>query len=179
MNLAIFGATGSVGASTLDVVARHPERYRVFALTANRSVEPLAKAEATAVGVVAQRRTADELHREVRLRAVAGVGRSRIVDLSDARMLQPAERLRFLCEAAQQLGAGQSRLDDLQRHRAAGLILLSLIDGAHAALTDQANDPVAADPGGQRPVGDRHRFRKRHRRIREGQRVRSNRGSIR
>jgi 1-deoxy-D-xylulose-5-phosphate reductoisomerase len=41
MNLAIFGATGSIGASTLDVVARHPGRFRVTALTANASAEPL------------------------------------------------------------------------------------------------------------------------------------------
>jgi 1-deoxy-D-xylulose-5-phosphate reductoisomerase len=41
MNLAILGATGSIGSSTLDVVARHPDRYRVFALTANGSAEPL------------------------------------------------------------------------------------------------------------------------------------------
>ena len=41
MNLAIFGATGSVGASTLDVVARHAGRYRVFALTANGSADAL------------------------------------------------------------------------------------------------------------------------------------------
>jgi 1-deoxy-D-xylulose-5-phosphate reductoisomerase len=41
MNLVIFGATGSIGASTLDVVARHPGRYRVLALTANDSAEPL------------------------------------------------------------------------------------------------------------------------------------------
>jgi len=41
MNLAILGATGSIGSSTLDVVARHPERYRVFALTANGKAEPL------------------------------------------------------------------------------------------------------------------------------------------
>ncbi len=41
MNLAIFGATGSVGKSTLDVVARHPGRYRVFALTANGSAASL------------------------------------------------------------------------------------------------------------------------------------------
>jgi 1-deoxy-D-xylulose-5-phosphate reductoisomerase len=41
MNLVILGATGSIGASTLDVVARHPGRYRVFALTANGSAEPL------------------------------------------------------------------------------------------------------------------------------------------
>ena len=38
--LAIFGATGSVGVSTLDVVARHPERFEVFALSAqNRTSE--------------------------------------------------------------------------------------------------------------------------------------------
>jgi len=41
MNLALFGATGSIGKSTLDVVARHGDRYRVFALTANGSAERL------------------------------------------------------------------------------------------------------------------------------------------
>jgi 1-deoxy-D-xylulose-5-phosphate reductoisomerase len=33
-HLTILGSTGSIGVSTLDVVARHPERYRVLALTA-------------------------------------------------------------------------------------------------------------------------------------------------
>ncbi|HSB96523.1 MAG TPA: 1-deoxy-D-xylulose-5-phosphate reductoisomerase [Spongiibacteraceae bacterium] len=37
----VLGATGSIGASTLDVIARHPDRYRVFALTANTGVEKL------------------------------------------------------------------------------------------------------------------------------------------
>ncbi|GAA0574921.1 1-deoxy-D-xylulose-5-phosphate reductoisomerase [Halomonas salifodinae] len=32
----VLGATGSIGTSTLDVIARHPERYRVHALTAHR-----------------------------------------------------------------------------------------------------------------------------------------------
>jgi 1-deoxy-D-xylulose-5-phosphate reductoisomerase len=41
MNVAVLGATGSIGASTLDVIARHPERYRVFALTANASADAL------------------------------------------------------------------------------------------------------------------------------------------
>jgi 1-deoxy-D-xylulose-5-phosphate reductoisomerase len=40
--LAILGSTGSIGVSTLDVVERHPGRYRVVALTANASVERLA-----------------------------------------------------------------------------------------------------------------------------------------
>ncbi len=34
--LVILGATGSIGVSTLDVVARHPERFEVFALTAQQ-----------------------------------------------------------------------------------------------------------------------------------------------
>jgi 1-deoxy-D-xylulose-5-phosphate reductoisomerase len=37
--LAILGSTGSIGTSTLDVVARHPERFEVFALTASRQVD--------------------------------------------------------------------------------------------------------------------------------------------
>jgi 1-deoxy-D-xylulose-5-phosphate reductoisomerase len=40
-NIAILGATGSIGASTLDVIARHPSRFRVAALTANRHVDEL------------------------------------------------------------------------------------------------------------------------------------------
>ena len=39
--ITILGATGSIGESTLDVVARHPDRFEVFALTARRSHERL------------------------------------------------------------------------------------------------------------------------------------------
>jgi 1-deoxy-D-xylulose-5-phosphate reductoisomerase len=31
--ISVLGATGSIGLSTLDVIARHPERYQVFALS--------------------------------------------------------------------------------------------------------------------------------------------------
>lgn len=41
--LTVLGATGSIGLSTLDVAARHPDRYEIFALTAHRQVEKLAK----------------------------------------------------------------------------------------------------------------------------------------
>jgi len=41
VNLTVLGATGSIGASTLDVVSRHAERYRVFALSANGSADAL------------------------------------------------------------------------------------------------------------------------------------------
>ncbi len=39
--LCILGSTGSIGTNTLDVVARHPERYEVVALTAHTRVEQL------------------------------------------------------------------------------------------------------------------------------------------
>jgi 1-deoxy-D-xylulose-5-phosphate reductoisomerase len=42
--VSILGATGSVGTSTLDIVERHPNRYRVSALTAASNVEALANA---------------------------------------------------------------------------------------------------------------------------------------
>lgn len=41
--LTILGATGSVGASTLDLVARNPERFQVHALTAGRDWQKLAE----------------------------------------------------------------------------------------------------------------------------------------
>jgi len=39
----VLGATGSIGKSTLDVLMRHPDRFSVFALTANKNVELLAQ----------------------------------------------------------------------------------------------------------------------------------------
>lgn len=40
--ITVLGATGSIGQSTLDVLARHPAHYRVHALTAARSLDALA-----------------------------------------------------------------------------------------------------------------------------------------
>ncbi|MDQ6680288.1 MAG: 1-deoxy-D-xylulose-5-phosphate reductoisomerase [Pseudomonadota bacterium] len=40
--ICVLGATGSVGANTLDVIARHPDRYEVFALSAHARVDELA-----------------------------------------------------------------------------------------------------------------------------------------
>jgi 1-deoxy-D-xylulose-5-phosphate reductoisomerase len=41
--LTVLGATGSIGVSTLDVAARHPDRYTVHALTAHSQVDLLAR----------------------------------------------------------------------------------------------------------------------------------------
>ena len=39
--LTILGSTGSIGLSTLDVAARHPQRFQIYALCANRSWQAL------------------------------------------------------------------------------------------------------------------------------------------
>jgi 1-deoxy-D-xylulose-5-phosphate reductoisomerase len=39
--LTLLGSTGSIGESTLDVVARHPDRFKVYALSAHRNGEKL------------------------------------------------------------------------------------------------------------------------------------------
>ena len=42
-SLTILGSTGSIGISTLDVVARHPERFRIFALSGHSQTAKLAE----------------------------------------------------------------------------------------------------------------------------------------
>lgn len=39
----ILGSTGSIGESTLDVISRHPDAYRVFALSCNSNIEKLVR----------------------------------------------------------------------------------------------------------------------------------------
>ncbi|MCC7058942.1 MAG: 1-deoxy-D-xylulose-5-phosphate reductoisomerase [Burkholderiaceae bacterium] len=72
--LTILGATGSIGRSTLDVVARHPERYRVFALTALRQIARLAdlcRRHAPRYAVVGDAAAADALRARLAGAAIA------------------------------------------------------------------------------------------------------------
>ncbi len=39
--ITVLGSTGSIGQNTLDVISRHPAKYRVFAITANTDVDVL------------------------------------------------------------------------------------------------------------------------------------------
>jgi 1-deoxy-D-xylulose-5-phosphate reductoisomerase len=70
--IAILGATGSIGVSTLDVVARHAERFRVIALTAHTDVETLAaqcERFRPFVAVMADVAAAERLSKILRFRA--------------------------------------------------------------------------------------------------------------
>lgn len=73
-SVAILGATGSIGASTLDVVRRHPDRFRVASLSANRDVErlvALASEFRPARVAIADAARIDELARTLRQAGVA------------------------------------------------------------------------------------------------------------
>ena len=67
--LTILGSTGSIGQSTLDVVARHPEQFRIHALTAARNVARMlddCRRFEPAVCVMTDEAAAAELARELR-----------------------------------------------------------------------------------------------------------------
>jgi 1-deoxy-D-xylulose-5-phosphate reductoisomerase len=84
--ITVLGATGSIGVSTLDVLSRHPERYRVVALSANTQVDRLFEqclvhrprfavmVDAAAAEVLAQRLRTHGADTEV-LSGVAGLER--------------------------------------------------------------------------------------------------------
>ena len=65
----ILGSTGSIGVSTLDVLARHPDRFEVYALTAHTSVDVLlaqCKQFRPRVAVVAHAEAAQQLQNGLR-----------------------------------------------------------------------------------------------------------------
>lgn len=72
LRLSILGASGSIGTSTLDLVARNPDRFDICALTANTNAEALA---AAAIRVRADHAVvADESAYESLKAALAGTG---------------------------------------------------------------------------------------------------------
>ncbi|MBY8821365.1 1-deoxy-D-xylulose-5-phosphate reductoisomerase [Sphingomonas colocasiae] len=71
-SITILGATGSVGGSTLDLIERNPERFRVEALTANCDVERLAAAARRTRAKLAV--VADETCHRALSDALAGTG---------------------------------------------------------------------------------------------------------
>ncbi len=74
--LCILGATGSIGVSTLDVVARHPDRYKVIALTANNNIELLLEQclqHKPQFVVVVNEEKAVQFKQKIRASAISGI----------------------------------------------------------------------------------------------------------
>lgn len=91
-SVTVLGSTGSIGISTLDVLAQHPDRFRVHALTADKSVGKLfeqCQALRPAVAVMADPDSATELQRQL---TAAG---------SETRVLAGGEGLREVAAATE------------------------------------------------------------------------------
>jgi 1-deoxy-D-xylulose-5-phosphate reductoisomerase len=92
--LSILGSTGSVGASTLDVVRRNPDAFRVEALTARRRVTELAEQCAEfrpTLAVVADPNSAGQLREELRKRGLSTAAASGVDGLARAATLPEAD----------------------------------------------------------------------------------------
>jgi len=76
--IAILGATGSIGKSTLDLVERHPERFEIFAVTAATnaaSLADIARRTGAKLAVLADERGLPDLEERLagtNIRAIAG-----------------------------------------------------------------------------------------------------------
>ena len=83
LQVTVLGSTGSIGVNTLDVIARHPDQYQVFALSANNRVDELLAQclrFAPRYAVMAERAQARQL--AVRLKAAGSP--TTVVDAPDA-----------------------------------------------------------------------------------------------
>lgn len=84
--ITLLGATGSIGKSALDVIARHPQRYRVHALTANGSVDALAELAArhrAAVAVIADASQEGALRDALQRHGAASIARAGTAALAE------------------------------------------------------------------------------------------------
>jgi 1-deoxy-D-xylulose-5-phosphate reductoisomerase len=89
IGVSVLGSTGSIGISTLDVIAQHPERYRAVGLAANTDVEGLFKqCERFQPAVVAM---ADEASATELAKRLASIGSSIEVLAGEAGVIAIAE----------------------------------------------------------------------------------------
>jgi 1-deoxy-D-xylulose-5-phosphate reductoisomerase len=107
MNVTILGATGSIGTSTLDVLARHPERFKAFALTAHDGTDAL---------LALCRRHAP------RYAVLSGIAEDAILK-------------RRFAEAGTELLFGAAALEDVARDRDCRAVMAAIVGAAGLAAT--------------------------------------------
>ena len=100
----ILGSTGSIGCSTLDVIAQHPQRFGVFALTAARQIDKL----------FAQCLQAKPLY-------------AAVLEANDAQLLQ--QKLRDAGSATQVLYGAQA-FADLAAHQNTDIVMAAIVGAA-------------------------------------------------
>ena len=105
-NIAILGATGSIGLNTLDVISRHPDRFKVFAVSAKSNWETLNK---------------------ICIKHLPSFA----VLVDEA----AAESLRKVVPAGVEVLCGNSALDDIASHQKTDFIMAAIVGSAGLSST--------------------------------------------
>lgn len=90
-SVTLLGSTGSIGVSTLNVLAQHPEKYRVYALTANRSVDTLfeqCKQFEPEIAVMLDEQSAEQLSKKLQATSLTTQvlsGEQALVDVAESK----------------------------------------------------------------------------------------------
>lgn len=104
-NIALFGATGSIGESTLDVIAQYPDRYRVQALVAGSNYERLAQ--------------------------LTSVWRPAVVAIASKKAYQPlVDRLRDMGVTQVQVLYGEKAIEQIAAREDVGVVVQAIVGAA-------------------------------------------------
>ena len=150
--VAVLGATGSIGGNTLDVIARHPDRFRASVLTAHRQVEALAALCVTHrpnLAVIADPSLEAELSRRL---AAAGVR----CEVASGHAALAAAAASALCDTVVAAIVGAAGLDSTLAAARAGKRLLLANKEAIVMAGPLLLEAVAAGGGALIPVDSEH-----------------------
>ena len=150
--VAVLGATGSIGGNTLDVIARHPERFRATVLTAHRQVEALVALcvqHRPELAVIADPELEADLARRL---AKAGVR----CDVASGHDALTAAAAGPLCDTVVAAIVGAAGLDSTLAAAHAGKHLLLANKEAIVMAGPLLLDAVAAGGGALVPVDSEH-----------------------
>jgi 1-deoxy-D-xylulose-5-phosphate reductoisomerase len=150
--VAVLGATGSIGGSTLDVIARHPQRFRATVLTAYRQVEALVELcvkHRPELAVIADPALEGELARRL---AAAGVR----CEVASGHAALTAAASSKLCDTVVAAIVGAAGLDSTLAAARAGKRLLLANKESIVMAGPLLLEAVAAGGGALIPVDSEH-----------------------
>ena len=108
-NIVILGATGSIGLNTLDVIARHPDKYRTLAISAHsnwKGLNELCKKHKPKYAILVEE--------------------------------EAAENLRNISPKGVEVLSGESALDNIASHDEADFVMAAIVGGAGMSSTFSA-----------------------------------------
>ncbi len=108
-NIVILGATGSIGLNTLDVIARHPDKYRALAISAHsnwKGLNELCKKHKPKYAILVEE--------------------------------EAAENLRNISPKGVEVLSGESALDNIASHDEADFVMAAIVGGAGMSSTFSA-----------------------------------------